>query len=283
MNDAQAWPAPAKLNLMLRIVGRRADGYHLLQTVFQFIDLADRLFFDLRSDGQVRRISDLDGVMPEDDLVVRAARLLQRVSGCAQGVDIRLEKNIPMGGGLGGGSSDAATTLLALNRLWRCGQNEAALIDLGRQLGADVPVFIHGHAAWAEGVGDELTDIEPPTPLYFLLAPPVRVDTAKIFQEPELTRNSRRITIRDFLAGERGNDCLAVVRKRYPEVARAYDWLGEKAEAQLTGTGACMFVSCNRRADAESLLMQRPPGSAAWVVNGMNRSPLLDVLDSVRD
>ena len=283
MTDPQAWPAPAKLNLMLRIVGRRADGYHLLQTVFQFIDLSDRLFFSLRTDGRVQRASVLTGVAPEDDLVVRAALLLQQASGCSLGVDIRVEKHIPMGGGLGGGSSDAATTLVALNRLWGCGLDEPALIELGRKLGADVPIFIHGHAAWAEGVGDELTDFEPSTPLYFLLAAQVRVDTAKIFQEPELTRNSRRITIRDFLAGEQSNDCLSVVLKRYPEVARAYDWLERKADAQLTGTGACIFARCGKRSDAEALLAQRPSGSSAWVVQGMNRSPLLDVLNSMRD
>ncbi len=277
MIDLPAWPAPAKLNLMLRIVGRRTDGYHLLQTVFQFIDLCDYLAFDVRSDGKVCRVGTLDGVSPDDDLTVRAARLLQGVTGLGMGVDIRLDKRIPMGGGLGGGSSDAATTLIALNRLWGCGLNESELGDLGRQLGADVPIFIHGHAAWAEGVGDEFSDCEPPAPYYFLLAPLAKVDTGKVFQEPELTRNSRRITIRDFLAGERGNDCLAVVRERYPEVAHAFDWLLARADAQLTGTGACIFAPCNGREEAESLLSQQPPGNA-WVVKGMNRSPLLDVL-----
>ncbi len=275
MTADAAWPAPAKLNLMLRIVGRRADGYHLLQTVFQFIDLCDTLRFEVRNDGQVSRANELDGVAPEDDLVVRAARLLQQATGCVLGARIALDKRIPMGGGLGGGSSDAATTLVALNQLWRCGLDEAQLIALGRKLGADVPIFIHGHAAWAEGVGDRFDDCDLPEPDYFLLAPPARVDTGKVFQQPELTRNSRRITIRDFLAGARGNDCLAVVRERHPEVARAYDWLAARANAQLTGTGACVFAACAGRAEAESLLHQRPPGTG-WVVKGMNRSPLRD-------
>jgi 4-diphosphocytidyl-2-C-methyl-D-erythritol kinase len=272
----RAWPAPAKLNLLLRVVGRRADGYHLLQTLFQFVDLADELFFDVRADGAVRRVNEVSGVAADQDLVVRAARLLQRESGCAQGVDIRVVKRIPLGGGLGGGSSDAATTLVALNRLWGCGLGQDRLRQLGLRLGADVPVFIHGRAAWAEGVGEELSDAEPATPLYVLLAPAVRVDTGKVFQDPELTRNSTRITIRDFVAGEHANDCLPVVRKRYPQIAQVFDWLADRAEARLTGTGACVFAACTSRAAAERLLRDRPAGVAGFLVQGMNRSPLLD-------
>jgi 4-diphosphocytidyl-2-C-methyl-D-erythritol kinase len=277
MASAEAWPAPAKLNLLLRVVGRRPDGYHLLQTVFQFIDLADELRFGLRSDGVVRRAGNLPGVAADDDLCVRAARLLQRETGCRAGVDISLEKRIPLGGGLGGGSSDAATTLVALNRLWGCGLNRQALMRLGLQLGADVPIFIHGHAAWAEGVGEELSDIEPVEDVYLLLAPPLRVDTGKVFQDPDLTRNSQRIRIRDFLAGEHGNDFLAVVRKRYPPIAEALDWLDERAEARLTGTGACVFAACASRAEAEAWLGERPSGIAGFVVQGVNRSPLRDL------
>lgn len=273
-----AWPAPAKLNLMLRITGRRADGYHELQTVFQFIDLADRLYFDSRSDGLVTRQDENNGIAADDDLVVRAARLLQQTSGTSSGVAIRLEKHIPMGAGLGGGSSDAATTLVALNRLWRCGLGQPALMRLGLQLGADVPVFIHGRAAWAEGVGEQLTDVAVPEAVYLLLAPQAHVDTGKVFQDPDLTRNSRRITIRDFLAGERGNDCLAVVKNSYPAVSQAFDWLNEKAEAQMTGTGACVFAPCADRAAADRLLQQVPPDIAGFVVSGMNRSPLLDAV-----
>jgi 4-diphosphocytidyl-2-C-methyl-D-erythritol kinase len=278
MSDAAAWPAPAKLNLLLRIVGRRTDGYHLLQTVFQFTDLCDSLRFEPREDGEIRRVSDLSGVAPEQDLVVRAARLLQTAAACRRGADIQVDKHIPMGGGLGGGSSDAATTLVALNHLWGCGLDRGALMALGLQLGADVPVFVHGHAAWAEGVGEELTDISPDTPYYVLLLPDIHVDTGRVFQDPELTRNSPRITIRDFLAGESANDCLAVVRKRYPGVAQAIDWLGEFAEARLTGTGACVFAACSSRDEAGALLARRPAGLGGWVVRGLNRSPLRDRL-----
>ena len=273
-----AWPAPAKLNLLLRIVGRRADGYHLLQTVFQFIDLCDWLSFKVRPDGVVRRSSELAGVAEDADLVVRAARLLQRATGCTLGADIRVEKHIPLGGGLGGGSSDGATTLVALNRLWGCGLDRDRLMQLGLQLGADVPIFIYGHAAWAEGVGEELSAIEPATPFYLLLAPALRVDTGKVFQDPDLTRNSHRITIRDFLAGEHRNDCLAVVRKRYPAIGQLFDWLDEKADARMTGTGACLFAPCASRAEAESLLRAVPAGVAGFVVRGLNRSPLLDAV-----
>ena len=271
-----AWPAPAKLNLMLRIVGRRPDGYHLLQTVFQFIDVCDELSFRVRADGEVRRINEVPGVPAHDDLTLRAANLLRNETGCKAGADIRVEKRIPLGGGLGGGSSDAATVLVALNHLWGCGLERSQLMRLGLQLGADVPIFIHGHAAWAEGVGEQFTDIEPATPYYLLLAPATRVDTGKIFQDPELTRNSSRITIRDFLAGAHGNDCLAVVKRRYPEVAAAYDWLADRAEARLTGTGACLFAACESQAAADELWRQRPVGVDGFVVRGVNRSPLLD-------
>ena len=271
-----AWPAPAKLNLMLRVVGRRPDGYHLLQTVFQFIDLCDELSFRVRADGEVRRINEVPGVPAHDDLTLRAANLLRNETGCKAGADIRVEKRIPLGGGLGGGSSDAATVLVALNHLWGCGLERSQLMRLGLQLGADVPIFIHGHAAWAEGVGEQFTDIEPATPYYLLLAPATRVDTGKIFQDPELTRNSSRITIRDFLAGAHGNDCLAVVKRRYPEVAAAYGWLADRAEARLTGTGACLFAACESQAAADELWRQRPVGVDGFVVRGVNRSPLLD-------
>lgn len=272
--NRRAWPAPAKLNLMLRVVGRRADGYHLLQTVFQFIDLADRLFFDLRDDARVIRTSDLPGVAAKNDLSIRAARLLQRHAGVGLGVDIAIEKSIPMGAGLGGGSSDAATTLVALNQLWKCGLSTEELCALGLQLGADVSVFIQGRAAWAEGVGETLTDLTLPTPHYLLLLPAAHVDTGAVFQDPELTRNSRRITIRDFLAGEDGNDCLPVVRKRHPAVAQAFDWLDERLHARLTGTGAGVFAACADRAEAQALLRERPAGLDGLVAKGANRSAL---------
>lgn len=272
------WPAPAKLNLMLRIVGRRADGYHELQTVFQFLDIADRLAFRLRDDRQIRRITDLPGVPEQDDLVIRAARLLQTHCAQAAGVDIRLEKRLPLGGGLGGGSSDAATVLVALNRLWGCRLEPGDLAHLGLQLGADVPIFVLGRAAWAEGVGERLRPLQPRAPWYLVIVPPVHVSTAEIFQAPELTRNSSAITIRAFIAGDRQNDCLPVVRDRYPEVAQAIDWLQRYTQPYLTGTGACIFGAFASRADAKAALDRMPVGWVGLVTHGLNRSPLLDRL-----
>ena len=272
------WPAPAKLNLMLRVTGRRPDGYHELQTVFQFLDLADRLDFRLREDGAIRRETPLPGVAEAADLCLRAARLLQQEAGVRQGVEIRLYKRLPMGGGLGGGSSDAASVLVALNRLWGCGLDEAALAALGLRLGADVPVFVRGRAAWAEGVGERLEPVELEQPWYLVLLPPCHVSTAEVFAAPELTRNSAPITIRAFVAGDRRNDCLPVVRSRYPEISQAIDWLGQFGEARLTGTGACVFAAFTERAQAEVVLADRPPGLDGWVARGLNRSPLLERL-----
>ena len=268
------WPAPGKLNLMLRVVGRRSDGYHLLQTVFQFLEQADQLYFRPLPQGRIERASTLPGVAPEDDLVVRAARLLQQQSGSDAGVQIRVEKNLPMGGGLGGGSSDAATTLLALNHLWQTGMSREQLAQLGLQLGADVPVFVHGRAAWAEGVGERLEPLQLAQPWYLVLAPPCRVSTAQIFADAYLTRNSPRITIRDFLSGCRSNDCLPVVCRHYPEVAAAMAWLGRFAEPHLTGTGGCVFAAFDDAAAAARLLPDVPAGYTAFVTRGQNRSPL---------
>jgi 4-diphosphocytidyl-2-C-methyl-D-erythritol kinase len=271
------WPAPAKLNLLLRIVGRRADGYHELQTVFQFLDRADRLFFRVRSDGEVRREAGPAGVAEDADLTVRAARLLQTRAAPGAGVDIRIDKRLPMGGGLGGGSSDAATTLVALNRLWRIGLGEDTLVDLGLSLGADVPVFIRGRAAWAEGVGERLHALILPQPWYLVLTPDCHVSTGAVFSDPELTRNSPRITIADFLAGDETNDCLAVVRRGYPPVDAALRWLQQVCgQARLTGTGACVFAAFERREAAESLLAQVPSGLSGFVARGRNRSPLAE-------
>ena len=271
----KVWPAPAKLNLMLRVVGRREDGYHLLQTVFQFLDVADRLQFHVRPDGQVRRISPLSGVPEEQDLVVRAARLLQQESGVTLGADIHLEKQLPMGGGLGGGSSDAATTLVALNQLWNLGFDEDRLAALGLGLGADVPVFVRGYAAWAEGVGEELVPIDVPEPWYLVIVPPCHVSTVDVFTDPELTRDSPRITIPDFLAGRSENDCMAVVSRRYPEVAEAMEWLSQYAEPRLTGTGACVFAAFEDETSARQVWQQLPGHFQGLVARGLNRSPLL--------
>jgi len=272
---SRGWPAPAKLNLMLRVVGRRADGYHELQTVFQFLQTSDTLDFRLRADGQIKRASDVPGVSENDDLIVRAARLLQAKVGESRGADIRIDKKLPMGAGLGGGSSDAATVLVALNCLWDCGLDKHELAELGLSLGADVPIFVHGRAAWAEGVGECLEPIELPEPWFLVLVPGCHVSTAAVFQDPDLTRDSPRITIRAFAAGDTLNDCLPVVRKRYPVVAQAIDWLAKFADARLTGTGACVFAGFDTQAAAERTLAQLSTGTQGFVARGMNRSPLL--------
>jgi 4-diphosphocytidyl-2-C-methyl-D-erythritol kinase len=273
------WPAPAKLNLFLHILGRRADGYHELQTCFQFVDLCDDIHLVVRDDGQIRRARGAAGVAEESDLCVRAARALKMASGSPQGADIDVVKRIPMGAGLGGGSSDAATCLVALNRLWGLDWPVAELARLGLGLGADVPVFVHGRAAWAEGVGEKLTPLVPPkAPLevnYLIIKPNVSVGTAAVFQDPELTRNSAPITIDGFLALGGRNDCVSVVRRRYPAVAEALDWLGSFGAARLTGTGACVFAEVETRQRGLDLSRKLPAGFDAFVVRGLNDSPLL--------
>lgn len=278
MQAREGWPAPAKLNLMLRVVGRRPDGYHDLQTVFQFIDHCDRLWFDVRADGSLNRLNELPGVVPGEDLTIRAARALQEATGCRLGADIRCEKRLPVGGGLGGGSSDAATTLVALNHLWGTGLDQDALAGLALPLGADVPVFVRGHAAWAEGVGERLTPVVLPQPWYLVLSPPCSVSTRDVFSDPELTRDSPPVTLADFVAGEVANDCTRVVRRRHPPVAAALDWLSCWGGGRLTGTGACVFAVFDERTEALEALEQCPAGMRAFVAQGLNRSPLLEQL-----
>lgn len=275
-----AWPAPGKLNLFLHVVGRRPDGYHELQTAFQFIDLADSIRFYQRPAGLVERLGNVPGVAPEDDLVVRAARrllqeaaLLGRVPG--QGVAIEVEKRLPMGGGVGGGSSDAATVLAALNQLWGLQLDPARLAGIGLGLGADVPVFLFGRAAWAEGVGERLQAVDFPEPVYLLLRPDAAISTAEVFKAPELTRNSPVITIAGFLQAGGRNDCEPVVRQRHPDVAAALDWLGRFGPARLTGTGSCVFAPMADTARAEAVLAQLPRGWQGWTTRGRNRSPLV--------
>ena len=280
--DSSAWPAPAKLNLMLRILGRRPDGYHRLQTVFQFIDRQDWLWFDVRQDGEIRRLTVLPQIPEREDLTVRAARALQEVTGCRLGVDIRIQKVLPLGGGLGGGSSDAATTLVALNHLWRLGLDRDRLARLGLDLGADVPVFVRGQAAWGEGVGEELTTVALPEPWYLVLVPDCQVSTARIFGHPKLTRNSVAVTLNNFLSGDRTNDCLSVVRSLYPPVAGALDWLSGQGEARLTGTGACCFAECADDRSARAALDRLPSGLDGFIARGLYRSPLLDRLVDAR-
>ncbi|MDP9087256.1 MAG: 4-(cytidine 5'-diphospho)-2-C-methyl-D-erythritol kinase [Pseudomonadota bacterium] len=281
MNSA-AWLAPAKLNLFLHILGRRPDGYHELQTCFQFVDLSDEITIEVRNDGQIRRTLDIPGVPEDADLCIRAARALKDASGVRLGAEIRLLKRIPIGGGMGGGSSDAATCLVALNRLWGLDWTAEKLAALGLKLGADVPVFVHGRAAFAEGVGERLTPLYPPLapaePNYLIIKPNVCVSTAAVFQDPELTRNSAPITIHGFLACGGSNDCLSVVRRRYPEVARALDWLSLFGSARLTGTGACVFLACETRELGQEIMRKLPPGFAGFLTRGLNDSPLLEGL-----
>ena len=272
------YPAPAKLNLFLHVVGRRADGYHLLQSVFTLIDRADRLRLRVRDDGEVSRVSDLPGVPPEKDLVVRAARLLQEASGTALGADIELEKVIPMGGGLGGGSSDAATVLLVLDRLWNTGFGPEALAELGATLGADVPFFLHGGAAWAEGVGDELRALELPPAWYVVLVPPVNVPTEEIFSAPELTRSTEVLKMADFSAEPRAglfrNDLEPVVIARYAQVRTHLEWLRGHGDARMTGSGGCVFAAYESRESAERVLSQAPAPMHGFVARGLARHPL---------
>jgi 4-diphosphocytidyl-2-C-methyl-D-erythritol kinase len=280
--------APAKLNLFLHVIGRRADGYHLLQTLFRFIDLNDILHFTLREDGEIRRVKALPGVSSEQDLCVRAARLLQEVTACKQGVDIQLEKNIPMGAGLGGGSSDAATTLLALNRLWRLDLSRERLMQLGLMLGADVPVFVFGENALAEGVGEQLLACPLPDAWYVILCPPVHVPTALIFTHPELTRNTISMTMRALPRGQDfrsvledeglkpGNDLQAVACKLFPEIATHIEWLDRFAPSLMTGSGACVFAEFDTEGDAQAVFQQLPPNMRGFVARGLQQHPLKD-------
>ena len=278
----RTWPAPAKLNLFLHIVGRRPDGYHELQSCFQFIDLCDEITIDVRADGRIRRAVEIAGVAEEADLCVRAARGLQAAAGTALGADIGVLKRIPMGGGLGGGSSDAATCLVALNHLWNLHLPVDDLAALGLKLGADVPVFVRGRVAWAEGIGEHLTPLYPPLAPreanYLILKPNIGVSTAEVFQDPELTRNSAPITIHGFLASGGRNDCLGVVRRRFPEVARALDWLSQYGPARLTGTGACVFLAVETIELGLEIVRKLPPELDAFLARGLNDSPLLERL-----
>jgi 4-diphosphocytidyl-2-C-methyl-D-erythritol kinase len=281
------WPAPAKLNLFLHVVGRAADGYHDLQTLFQIIDLTDLIGIGLRSDGAILRPSGLADVAPDQDLTVRAALLLQRHTGTRQGADLHVIKHIPAGGGLGGGSSDAATVLLALDRVWRLNLGVDALSELGLRLGADVPLFVRGRSAWAEGRGERLTPMSLPPRWFLVIHPGVSVGTAGIFQAPELTRNSPVITIRAAALDQTRNDCEPVVRARYPAVGAAIDWLnaqmrsqGAPAGARLTGTGACIFASFEREQDARRIAQQVPASWSSFVARGLERSPLHLQLDA---
>ena len=282
MGESLIISSPAKLNLMLQITGRRDDGYHLLQTVFQFIDLADRIEFSTNKSGDILRLPGNSPVAPEDDILLAVASLLQARFKVAGGVTIDIDKRIPIGGGLGGGSSDAASCLLALNQLWGLGLTLEQLAVIGLELGADVPVFVRGRAAWATGIGEVLQDIELEEPIYLVIDPKVAVSTAQIFAAQELTRNCDPLTIRAFLRGSGINVCEPVVRKRYPQVDEAIDWLNQFAMARMSGTGACVFAALDSLEQAEVVKLQVPQQWNAYVTRAMNSSPVhqqLELLD----
>jgi len=277
MSEFHSFPAPAKLNLMLRVLGRRADGYHLLQTVIRFIDYGDTLGFRIREDGVIVRENEVEGVDAAADLAVRAAQLLRQATGSPLGADIRLEKRLPIGGGLGGGSSNAATTLLALNKLWRLDLPRARLLELALQLGADVPVFVFGDNALAESIGEKLEALVLPPAWYVVLTPPVAVSTARVFAAPELKRDSKKIRIQSFSADLAGNDLEPFVCQAYPEVARHLGWLRQFGQAVMTGSGACVFASFDTESAARAVLARLPDSMQGFVACGLERHPLRDL------
>ena len=281
MNPA-GWPAPAKLNLFLHVVGRRADGYHEIQTVFQLVDLCDSLGFEPRADGVIRRAEGPAAVPETTDLCLRAARRLKEEGGVRQGANIYLRKRIPIEGGLGGGSTDAATTLVALNEIWGLHWSQAKLGRIGTSLGADVALFIRGRSAWGEGIGERLTPIELPEKCFAVVYPGVGVRTADVFQAIELTRKSPKTTIRGFLKAGGRNDCEPVVSGRFPEVARALSWLAESGDARLTGPGCCVFAGFADRGAAEAALLGLPTEWSGFVARGLDRSPLQERLAAER-
>lgn len=280
MNDwnwNSRWPAPAKLNLFLHVVGRRPDGYHLLQTLFRFVDHGDTLTFAPRGDGRIVLATPLPGVPPESDLTVRAARLLQAETGCSQGATISLDKRLPMGGGLGGGSSDAATVLLALNHLWKLGLSRRRLQEIGLALGADVPVFVFGHNAFAEGVGEELAAVELPPAWYLILEPPAQVPTAAIFGAPELCRDTPPISLADWHPGLGRNDLEPVACSRFPAVAAYLAALRAFGPAMMSGSGACVFAEFGEREAGERVARKLLPGYRGWLAAGLAEHPLANL------
>jgi 4-diphosphocytidyl-2-C-methyl-D-erythritol kinase len=268
------FPAPAKLNLFLHVTGRRADGYHTLQTMFRFVDICDEVGFRLREDDGIHRLAPIAGIDEDQDLTLRAARLLQLTSGCRLGVDIDIDKRLPMGGGLGGGSSDAATTLMVLNKMWSLGLSRNRLQQIALQLGADVPVFVFGRSAFGEGVGERLHAIELDPAWYLILVPQVTVSTAEIFAARELTRNTKAIRIAAFSVGQGHNDLQPVACKRFPEIARHLNWLGRSGKAAMTGSGACVFSAFDSELEARSVFDRLPADMKGFVARGLNRHPL---------
>jgi len=271
-------PSPAKLNLFLHILGHREDGYHNIQTVFQFIDWCDTLRFHVRSDDVIQLHSNMTCLADADNLVIKAAYCLREATGCKQGVNINLQKVLPIGGGVGGGSSNAATTLLALNYLWKTQLPIDELLTLGGTLGADVPIFIYGHAAWAEGIGNELTAIILPEPWYVLLVPELSIRTESLFKDPRLTRDSAALTIDSYHPDQGHNDFEKLQRFDYPEIAKALDWLGQFSKARMTGSGCVVFAGFDSKEEAGTIAAQAPSAYQAQVVQGLNESPLHKML-----
>jgi 4-diphosphocytidyl-2-C-methyl-D-erythritol kinase len=273
--------SPAKLNLFLHITGRRADGYHNLQTLFQLLNYGDTLKFTARSDGQITLTPAIPGVAFEDNLIIKAVRILQQNSNTTQGVDIELEKRLPMGGGIGGGSSNAATTLVALNHLWECGLSNTRMQELGLRLGADVPVFVNAQTAWAEGVGEALQAIEMPRNWFLVVQPDCHVSTQQIFSHKDLTRDSPAIKVAAFLEQGGQNACQALVRRLYPQVDEALNWFAERGySAKLTGTGACVFTQFATAEEAQQVLQRLPKHLPGFVAQGINQSPLYALTSS---
>jgi 4-diphosphocytidyl-2-C-methyl-D-erythritol kinase len=275
--DLEWLPAPGKLNLFLHVLGRRADGYHELQTVFRLIDRCDRVGVRVRRDGAIERIGATPGIAPGTDLCVRAALLLKQASGTSLGADLALEKNLPIGGGLGGGSSDAATVLLALNRRWELGMSRPDLLGLAAQLGADVPLFVHGENALGEGIGERLTTLALAPAWYLVLVPQVQVSTREIFSDDALTRDTKRLKIPPFLSGQGRNDLEAIAVRRHPEIAQHLAWLRARyPQARMSGSGACVFAELGRQAEAFAMLAQLPATMRGFVAAGLERHPLHD-------
>ena len=274
-------PAPAKLNLFLHITGVREDGYHNLQTVFQLLDISDQVTLQRREDGVINRTNGLDGLAAEDDLIVKAAKALKEYTKTSWGADLGVEKHLPVGGGIGGGSSDAATTLVGLNKLWECNLLSGELQAIARSLGADVPVFVNGKNAWAEGIGDLLTEIDLPSKWYLLIHPRVHISTAKLFSSDLLTRDKAILKIRDFPDTDTSNVFEEVARKQHPEVDTALRWLGKFSKSKMTGTGSCIFASFDSEEDANKVLSQVPEQWKGLVTRSIDRSPMLEVINDI--
>lgn len=271
-----AFPAPAKINLFLHVVGRRTDGYHLLQSVFQLLDYHDMIYLDLRTDGQISHLNPLPGVPIEQDLTVLAARALQAVSHTKLGVTIRIDKRIPIGGGLGGGSSDAATVLLALNRLWQLNYSREQLQQIGLALGADVPFFIFGQNAWVEGIGEILQPISLAEQYFVILYPPISVSTVEIFHDPDLTRNTKSLRMRDFETALLRNDLEPVVSNKYPEIGDIIRWLNQFSPAKMSGSGSCVFAGFATQNEANTVLLQAPKSMTGFVTRSVSQHPLFE-------